>query len=471
MRVFAVTSQRVCRIIGAALLCALAVWPVGAQPGSTTSYVYDNNGRLRAVIAPDGQAAVYDYDPAGNITAIRRLTAESFELLTFFPDVGKEGDLVTFRGLGLETVTTVSFNGAAARIVRAEPTRIIAEVPAAVTTGPITLSSPRGTLTTALPFIVRGVVIDPRAASLSLGQSRQFTARVLPEGSDQAVTWSVNGVVGGNSSFGTITANGEYTAPRTLFSMITVRATSVADPELVDEALVMVGVMADPTRLTGFAAAYLSVRREDPPTPPLMIAAVSTGVSVVRLPPPDLPPVGAAISAAVAVGRAANVPMPEVAAAISAIVSIARADSVVSAAPVAAISAAVAVGRDQQPTLSLPAGAFSAVVTASKAPLLATTTPATIARGASNISLTISGVNLHGAAALRFINAAGAADANLTAANLIVSTDGRTLTATLSVNAAAAPGRRLVVVTTPGGHSQVYQIGSNPGQNTIEVIP
>ena len=72
------------RLLRAALLLLIisaAPWPAAAQQPTTTRYVYDDNGRLRAVITPTGEAAIYDYDPAGNITAIRRLGADGFELL------------------------------------------------------------------------------------------------------------------------------------------------------------------------------------------------------------------------------------------------------------------------------------------------------------------------------------------------------------------------------------------------------
>ncbi len=47
-----------------------------------------------------------------------------------------------------------------------------------------------------------------------------------------AVNWSVNGIAGGNSTVGTISATGAYTAPQNLLSpaSVTLTATSVADP-------------------------------------------------------------------------------------------------------------------------------------------------------------------------------------------------------------------------------------------------
>ena len=68
--------------------------------------------------------------------------------------------------------------------------------------------------------------ISPGAAALSPGQTAQFQATLPGSGVD----WSVNGVVGGNSSVGTIDGNGNYTAPTAMQSAtVTVTATSHSD--------------------------------------------------------------------------------------------------------------------------------------------------------------------------------------------------------------------------------------------------
>ncbi len=54
--------------------------------------------------------------------------------------------------------------------------------------------------------------VSPTHVPLSPGMSQQFSA-VVAESSNTNVTWLVNGIAGGNSSVGTIDANGNYTAP------------------------------------------------------------------------------------------------------------------------------------------------------------------------------------------------------------------------------------------------------------------
>jgi hypothetical protein len=69
------------------------------------------------------------------------------------------------------------------------------------------------------------------ASSVTLGTSSQYAATVTGT-SDTAVTWSVNGVVGGDRTVGSISANGLYSAPVNppQSSQVTITATSVADP-------------------------------------------------------------------------------------------------------------------------------------------------------------------------------------------------------------------------------------------------
>ncbi|MGC2002661.1 MAG: hypothetical protein WA658_22595, partial [Candidatus Acidiferrales bacterium] len=76
------------------------------------------------------------------------------------------------------------------------------------------------------------VTVQPTAANVALGQSQQFQASVIGA-SNGAVSWSVNGFAGGNSTSGTVSSSGVYTAPATLPSpaTVTVTAVSQADPQ------------------------------------------------------------------------------------------------------------------------------------------------------------------------------------------------------------------------------------------------
>ena len=74
------------------------------------------------------------------------------------------------------------------------------------------------------------VTVTPTSGSVLLGTSQTLSAQVTNT-TDTSVTWSVNGVLGGTISTGTITAGGTYTAPVDLPSpaIVQVTATSQAD--------------------------------------------------------------------------------------------------------------------------------------------------------------------------------------------------------------------------------------------------
>jgi hypothetical protein len=74
------------------------------------------------------------------------------------------------------------------------------------------------------------VAVTSSSSSVLLGNMQQFTARVTGT-SNTAVSWSVNGVSAGNSTVGTISNTGLYTAPQVLpnAANVTIRATSQAN--------------------------------------------------------------------------------------------------------------------------------------------------------------------------------------------------------------------------------------------------
>ena len=92
---------------------------------------------------------------------------------------------------------------------------------------------------TAAPLIE--VIIAPTQATVPVNDTQQFSATVTgTENTD--VTWSVNDIPGGNTTFGTISGTGLYTAPASVPSpnAVTVKATSVADPTKSDTATVTI---------------------------------------------------------------------------------------------------------------------------------------------------------------------------------------------------------------------------------------
>jgi hypothetical protein len=69
--------------------------------------------------------------------------------------------------------------------------------------------------------------------SVTLGSSSQYAATVNGS-SNTGVTWSVDGIVGGDAAYGYITTKGRYSAPANASSSskVTIKATSLADPSV-----------------------------------------------------------------------------------------------------------------------------------------------------------------------------------------------------------------------------------------------
>jgi len=83
------------------------------------------------------------------------------------------------------------------------------------------------------------VSVSPESAAVEVNTQRQFTATVTGT-SNQAVTWDVNGVVGGNSEVGLIDSiTGLYTAPQAAVS-VSVRAKSDVEASAIGTAAVTV---------------------------------------------------------------------------------------------------------------------------------------------------------------------------------------------------------------------------------------
>jgi YD repeat-containing protein len=424
-----------------------------AQQGSATHYVYDDNGRLRAVVAPNGEASIYEYDAAGNITAIRRNTASTLEVLDFYPREGLPGAQVTIIGTGLGVgVNTVAFNGTTAQIVSVNAPQVIVTVPNGATTGPIRVTTSGGTATTALPFTVRGISVTPPTATVISDQTVQFTATVVLSG-NQNVAWSVDGIEGGNSIVGTITAAGLYTAPKLLSIQPTavfhIRATSMSEVVVYGEAVVTV---KNPESSRPVFAQAVSVRNGNLSNG----AQIYSAATSVRN--------GNSSNSALIYGAAVSVRNGNLSNSThiySATISVSNGNPS-STGPIYSASISV---RNDNPSNATPID--SAQVSVTNAPSIAAIAPGQVRRGLAT-SITINGANLSGTTSLSFLIIASAViDPNITVSNISINDAGTSLTATLTVSSAAALGRRIVVVTASGKGSPMTDAGSN----TIEIIP
>jgi hypothetical protein len=87
------------------------------------------------------------------------------------------------------------------------------------------------------------VTLNPHNAAVETNHTLPFFVTVVNT-TNTAVTWQVNGVIGGNSTVGTIDAKGLYTAPGSVPAQpkVTVTAISVADPTKSDSASVTISL-------------------------------------------------------------------------------------------------------------------------------------------------------------------------------------------------------------------------------------
>ena len=137
--------------------CALAFLVVLPGVAADISYVYDDAGRLRAVIDPASDTAVYAYDAVGNLTGITRQPSSTLAVVQFTPSSSPIGTTVTIYGTGFSATpasNTVKFNGTTATILTASTTVLTATVPSGATSGPISVTVGANTATSTASFTV-----------------------------------------------------------------------------------------------------------------------------------------------------------------------------------------------------------------------------------------------------------------------------------------------------------------------------
>jgi serine protease len=145
--------------------------------------------------------------------------------------------------------------------------------PSGVYTAPASVPSPASVTVTAVsnadatkkataqvtvsPMIT--VAVSPTSPIVGVSASQQFAATVA-NSSNTAVTWQVNGVAGGNSTVGTISSSGMYTAPSAVPSpaTVTVTAVSAADTARTGTAQLTITPAASAATSAGSAAGSAS---------------------------------------------------------------------------------------------------------------------------------------------------------------------------------------------------------------------
>ena len=123
--------------------------------GTSAAFVLVSEGQLTATVpagATTGPVAVTT--PGGTVvsTASFTVTAPPPEISTVSPGSGAPGTAVTIGGHRFSGATAVSFNGVAASFTVGSDSAVTAIVPAGATTGPVSVTTPNGTATSATAF-------------------------------------------------------------------------------------------------------------------------------------------------------------------------------------------------------------------------------------------------------------------------------------------------------------------------------
>jgi YD repeat-containing protein len=138
------------------------------MPGFT--YIYEELGRLAAVVDPAGDTSIYTYDAVGNLLSIERQSSSVVSIIEITPKSAPVEISVTIHGTGFSTIpseNTVVFNGVPATLTAATATKIVTSVPAGAASGPITVPTPTGSVTSTTPFTVTPAPEAPTIAAFS----------------------------------------------------------------------------------------------------------------------------------------------------------------------------------------------------------------------------------------------------------------------------------------------------------------
>jgi IPT/TIG domain len=190
--------------------------------GTAATFTVNSDVLITATVpvgATDGPIAVTDSEGTDTSATNFDVTPSPAPTITSFnPTSGPVGTVVVITGTGFIGATAVTFGGTAATTFTVDSdTQITATVPAGATTGPIAVTTPGGTATSATNFTVEPVGPTVHDRSVTLGLRRHLVARGRVSSSFDAcesnVTVKIQKRRGGGwrtVETDTTTANGSY---------------------------------------------------------------------------------------------------------------------------------------------------------------------------------------------------------------------------------------------------------------------
>jgi hypothetical protein len=121
---------------------------------SALPYTVDSNTQITVTLPSNATTGVINISAPGGQTFSSSNFVVLPTILSFSPYFGKPGTNVTIVGANLIGTTAVSFNGATASFSGVTANQLTATVPAAATSGPITVTTPSGAATSVTNFFL-----------------------------------------------------------------------------------------------------------------------------------------------------------------------------------------------------------------------------------------------------------------------------------------------------------------------------
>lgn len=161
----------------------------GASTSTTTSYIHDADGRLLAVVEPAGDAYVYSYDGAGNITSITHQPAQ-LSVLRISPTSAAPGQTLHIYGTGFSASASqdqVTIGGSATSTPTVvSPVELNVPVPVGSTGGTVKVTVSSSTATAPASLSILGP--PPTISAVTAQSPAQAGTLVVYAGSTLTVT-------------------------------------------------------------------------------------------------------------------------------------------------------------------------------------------------------------------------------------------------------------------------------------------
>jgi RHS repeat-associated protein len=155
-------------LVAILLTAVLASTAEATIPEGAWRVYHDPDGRLKAIVKPEGESAIYRWDADGNLVEVSREPGMAIVQVT--PMVGHPGDLVEIEGRNFSPTRsedTVEFNGVAASVLEASATSLTVEVPEGSSTGTIKVKTEVGTAKSPDSFKVVNVKSPPVVSGIA----------------------------------------------------------------------------------------------------------------------------------------------------------------------------------------------------------------------------------------------------------------------------------------------------------------